>query len=199
MYFFNEIFRFSSPKQSDTRSNRSRLNGAFRLYKYIILYRYVFLTFRPGFTDFKKENGFHGMPSAYADKPASPYNIPVLGQEDAIHRDDRSSGNGYVAPNSYFDGADDGKYDLGGGEGLDELAMAPIFDIDDTGNFNDGDDGTFDFAMSPFKYHRDVSSGGPKGDPLGYDDEVKSSCTRTYMVAHEAYRKPRLGPLGVYL
>lgn len=137
------------------------------------------------FADFKKENGFHGMPAEFADKPLSPYNIPVLGQEDAVHRDDRSSGGGDgYAPNSYFAGADDdGKYGLGGGggggSGLDELA--PVFDIDDdrqiddiTGNFDDGDDGVFDFAMSPFKYHRDVSSDGPKGDSLGYDDQVKS-------------------------
>lgn len=122
------------------------------------------------------------MPSVFVDKPASPYNIPVLGQEDAVHRDDRitsgGGGGGGYTPKSYFAGEDNGNYGLSDGDGgLDGLA--PLFDIDDRqiddiGNFDDGDDGAFDFAMSPFKYHRDVSNVGPRGDSLGYDDQVRS-------------------------
>lgn len=108
--------------------------------------------------DFKKENGFHGMPSVFADKSESPYNIPVIGQEKMI---DYGSQGG----SQFGDIADNFN------NGMEDLA--PISDFGgDHYNFNDDDDG-FDTGASPFKYHHDVSSNGLKGDSHGFNDQVR--------------------------
>lgn len=123
--------------------------------------------------DFKKENGFRGMP-VVSGKHESPYHIPVVGEERAVHYNSgRSIDSGSYKPNYRFgdpmaDDFDDGKY------GLDDAddSAAPISDI---GGYNlDHDDlgDAFDFGPSPFKYHHDVSSDGLKGDVHGIDDQV---------------------------
>jgi len=109
-------------------------------------------------------------------KHASPYHIPVVGEERDVHYNSGRSidGGGYNQPSSRFgdpmaDDFDGGKY------GLDDAddSAAPISDV---GGFNfDHDDlggDAFDFGPSPFKYHRDVSTDGLKGDAHGLDDQV---------------------------
>jgi len=134
---------------------------------YIILLYYI---------DFKKENGFQGMPVA-SGKHASPYHIPVVGEERDVHYNSGRSidGGGYNQPSSRFgdpmaDDFDGGKY---GPDDVDGSA-APISDF---GGYNfDHDDlgDAFDFGPSPFKYHRDVSTDGLKGDAHGLDDQVSA-------------------------
>lgn len=131
---------------------------------------------------------------------ASPYQIPVLGQEK------RTIGYGHSGQtNSHFgDDLDDGKYEsvLENMDDSDELA--PISDDghssygnDDHGEFDDhggfgnhgsgsgfgnlGSGSGFGFGdlgglSSPFKYHHDVSaSEGMKGDSFGFDDQVRNT------------------------
>lgn len=138
--------------------------------------------------DFKKENGFHGMP-VVSGKHASPYHIPVVGEErDVPYNSGRSiDGGGYNQPSSRFgdamaDDFDGGKYGL---DDVDDLA-APISDV---GGYNfDHDDlgDAFDFGPSPFKYHRDVSTDGLKGDAHGYDDQNYFGSPYT----HNEYKSP---------
>lgn len=137
----------------------------------------IFVTYDNIIIDFKKENGFHGMP-VVGGKHESPYHIPVVGEERApVHYNSgRSIDGGGYKPSYRFgdpmaDDFDDGKY------GLDDVddSAAPISDV---GGFNlDHDDlgDAFDFGPSPFKYHRDVSSDGLKGDVHGIDDQVSAS------------------------
>ncbi|XP_027853415.2 uncharacterized protein LOC114132214 [Aphis gossypii] len=137
--------------------------------------------------NFKKENGFHGLPVA-SGKPASPYHIPVVGEEKAVHYNTgRSIESGYK-PNSHFgdpiaDDIDDGRY------GLDDAddSPSPISDVDGYNNFDHDDNGDgFDFGPSPFKYHRDVSNDGLKGDTLGFDDQNYFGSPYT----HNEYKSP---------
>jgi len=137
----------------------------FAVDNYIILFYYI---------DFKKENGFHGMP-VVSGKHASPYHIPVVGEErDVPYNSGRSiDGGGYNQPSSRFGDAMADDFD-GGKYGLDDVddSAAPISDV---GGYNfDHDDlgDAFDFGPSPFKYHRDVSTDGLKGDAHGYGDQV---------------------------
>lgn len=116
---------------------------------------------------------------------ASPYHIPVVGEENDVHYNNngRSIGGGYDPNYSRFgdhieDDFDDGRY----GGGLDDVddSPAPISDVDgysfDRDDLGDRGD-AFDFGPSPFKYHRDVSTtDGQKSDGgYGLDDQVSGS------------------------
>ncbi|XP_060878895.1 filaggrin-2-like [Metopolophium dirhodum] len=138
--------------------------------------------------DFKKENGFHGMP-VVSGKRTSPYHIPVVGEERDVHYNSGRSidGGGYNQPSSRFgDPTADDFY--GGKYGLDyaDDSAAPISDV---GGYNfDHDDlgDAFDFGPSPFKYHRDVSTDGLKGDAHGLDDQNYFGSPYT----HNEYKSP---------
>lgn len=109
------------------------------------------------------------MPATVVGTPASPYHIPVVGQEKIQYRDHQT--------NSHFDDPttdhfDDDKY--GPPDNVD--SFAPIMDIDDHHFDMDNDDdnfGMFNFGHSPFKYHHDVSTDGLKGDSYGFDNQVR--------------------------
>lgn len=117
------------------------------------------------------------MPSAAAvggvnDKIPSPYNIPVVGQED-----DHYSGRGGSKPKLHFgdmvDDFDIGK-PMGGFDDMDD--HSPIMDDHHHFDVNDDDDDDvsgFNYGSSPFKYHHDVSSKGDLKD--NFDDQVRRS------------------------
>lgn len=99
---------------------------------------------------------------------ASPYNIPIVGQEKIRYKDHRTTSHFDDPTTDHFD---DGKY---GSDSVD--GFAPIVDIDnhhfDVDNDDDGF-GMFNFGPSPFKFHHDVSSDGLNGDSYGFDNEVR--------------------------
>lgn len=120
------------------------------------------------FVDFKKENGFHEMPSAFAGSPESPYNIPVVGQEKMVDHGGHGDILGYnVRSNSQFGDSVD-NFD----GGMEDLA--PFSDFGGDHHYFDNDDDGLNTGASPFKYHHDVSSNGLKGDSLGFDDQVRN-------------------------
>ncbi|XP_025206989.1 transcription initiation factor TFIID subunit 1-like [Melanaphis sacchari] len=136
--------------------------------------------------NFKKENGFHGMP-VVSSKRASPYNIPVVGEEEAVnYNNGRSTESGYQKNSQFGDPIpndfDDGRY------GLDDAdySPSPISNVDGYNFDNDNNGDTFDFELSPFKYHRDVSDDGLKGDGLGFDDQNYFGSPYT----HKEYKSP---------
>lgn len=120
------------------------------------------------FSDFKKENGFHEMPSVVSTS-ASPYHMPIVGQENVHYNGDHKT-------NSHFDDPTTDHFDAEKYGPDDVDSLAPIIDIDDHHfDIDNSDDsfGIFDFGQSPFKYHHDVSNDGLKGDSYGFDNQVR--------------------------
>lgn len=87
---------------------------------------------------------------------ASPYNIPVIGEDNGVYGDYVGGGDGTV------DDFEDGKHDL-------DYVSGPTADDHYQGNDYDNGRGAFDVGPSPFKYHHDVS---PKGAVHEFDDQV---------------------------
>lgn len=121
------------------------------------------------------------MPSVGAP-PASPYNIPVVGQNDVHHSGDYSD---HKRPSLHFGDLAD-NFDDPGHLGLDDADdISPIMDGHHFGGGDDGGDGGFDFGPSPFKYHHDVSPGsGLKSDSFGFDDQVRGSKRRSALLQY---------------
>ncbi|VVC29494.1 Protein of unknown function DUF4779 [Cinara cedri] len=133
--------------------------------------------------NFKRENGFHGMPVGGGGhgikQHASPYNIPVVGEDKVLYSDHLGGGvgGGSYGPSAHHFGGgmaddfEDGKHDL-------DDHLGPLVDDHDHEHDHDYDNGAgFDIGSSPYKYHHDVS---PKGDTHGVDDQNYYGSPYTY-------------------